>query len=200
MSIEKLLEDVKSSLDKNTAMQAEVLAAVKANTGTMETLVEGRADAIAALTSNNDDKPAPTRKTRAKKADAEPETDKADEKKAEDKKAEPETAAKWSPDLSPDGLRAAFSPYLTGETDPDKKKARIANVSAILAEIGVETINPIEGKKALETDDDKRRALFYLERFKAGLPVDFNADYDFNADPTTQDVKAEEPADADLVG
>ena len=194
MSIEKLLEDVKASLDKNTAQQGEILAALKSNTATMETLIEGRTDAIAALTSNSDDKPTPTRKPRAKKADPEPEAEKAEEKKPEPKKAE------WSPDLSADGLRSAFSPYLTAVKDDADKKARIANVSAILSEIGVETINPIEGKKALETDEDKRRALFYLERFKAGLPVDFNADYDFNADPTTQDVKAEEPADADLVG
>lgn len=193
MSIEKLLEDVKASLDKNTAMQGEVLAALKSNNSTMETLVEGRADAIAALTSNKDDeKPATTRKPRTKKADPEPEPEKVE-------KTEPKKAA-WSPDITVDGLRAAFTPYLTGETDPEKKKARIANVSAILAEIGVETINPMEGKKALETDEDKRRAVFYVERYKAGLPVDFNADYDFDADPTKQDEKAEEPAEDDMVG
>ena len=176
MSIEAVLE-------KNTAQLGEVLAALQANTAMLATLNEGRAVALEQLTAK----------------DAEPA--KPAKRKAAPKKEEPAPEAGWNPDLSPDGLRAAFVPYLTGpETkDADVKAERVSNVGAILSELGVQSINPADGKTHLEEDIDKRKAVFFVARFNAGLPVDFKADYDFDADPLTQ---ATEPAasDDDLVG
>lgn len=190
--LEEKIEALTLALDKNTAQIGELLAATGTNTKTLETLIAGREEALEQLTSKDAEPKKPAKKKpAAKKAEPEPET-KAEEKPA----AEPEA---WNPDLSPEAMRDAFTPYLTGTSDEAEKKTRVSNVTAILNELGAESINPKEGKKHLESEDDKRKALFYVSRFTAGLPVDFNADYDFNADPLTQE-SASGGSDDDLVG
>lgn len=179
MSIEAILE-------KNTAQLGEVLAALQANTAMLEKLHEGREAALEQLTAKDAEPAKPAKRKPAAK------------KEEEKKKEEPEADTGWNPDLSPDGLRAAFVPYLTGPEAKDAavKAERVGNVGAILAELGVQSINPAEGKTHLEEEIDKRKAVFFVTRFNAGLPVDFKADYDFDADPLTQDASS----DDDLVG
>ena len=196
MTLEELVNANTTAVEKNTGMLTEVLAALGSNTELLKAVQEGRAEAIAKLT----EKPAPATRSRTKKKDEEPEKDEAKEETAEPKKEE---TASWEPDLSPEGMRAAFGALLVPDgkqLDDETKKKEIAKVHSILAELGVESVNPAEGKSHIESDDDKRKAVFYVSRFAAGLPVDFKADYDFNEDPLTQAVPdKEEPAD-DLIG
>lgn len=203
MSIEAKIEALTVATDKNTAQLAEVLAALQGNTAIMTTLNDGRTEALAALTAKDAEAPKPAPRSRKKAATEETQTETTTDtaSAAETGGADTEGADTegWNPDISVDGMRAVFTGYMTSTADADEKAKRVANVQAILAELGADAINPMAGKKHIETDDDKRKALFYVARFDAGLPVNFQADYDFNADPLTQDV---EPAagDDDLVG
>lgn len=192
MALEELIAAQTAAVEKNTAQMGEVLAALATNTATLEAMNEGRNAAIEQLTAKDAEPKKPAKRTPKKKKDAEPETKK-------EEKADPEPEG-WDPDITADGLRGAFTPYLTGTDDDDEKKKRIENVNAILAEIGAECLNPIAGKKHIDNDDDRRRAVFYVGRFAAGLPVDFKADYDFNADPLTQATEESSSGNEDLVG
>lgn len=198
MSIEAKIEALTAAIEKNTAQQGELIAVLTKNTDTMGVMIDGRQEALEALTSKDAEPKKPAKKAAAKKAKEEPA---AEEPAAEEPKEEPKTKAKadaWDPDLSAEGIRNHFVPYISGATGDEKQK-RVDQLAGILAELGADTINPTEGKTHLESDDDRRKAVFYITRYANGLPVDFKADYDFNADPLTQ---ATEPAasDDDLVG
>lgn len=195
MSIDELIKSHITALDKNTAQLGEVLAALQGNTTTMTTLIEGRQEALEALTAKDAPAAKPARRTSKKKDDAE--TDTAED---ETETKQPETvAAAFKPDISEDGLRALAVGYLTGGDDKGKAD-RVSNVQAMLQHFGAESINPVEGKKSLDGDDVRTQAAFFLTRYAAGEKVDFKADYDFGADPLGQSGATAAAADDDMVG
>ena len=196
MSIEAKIEALTAATEKNTAQMGELIAVLGKNTDTMGVMIDGRQEALEALTSKDAEPKKPAKKAAAKKPKEEPA---AEEAKEEAKPKAEEKPAAWNPDISADGIRQHFVPYLTG-ADGEEKQKRVEHLSAILKELGAESINPAAGKTHLESDDDRRKAVFYITRYANGLPVDFKADYDFDADPLTQATEPAASDDDDLVG
>jgi len=98
-------------------------------------------------------------------------------------KEEPAAAA-----AVPDGekTKGIFSAWFSSTNDEGERAARREFIAQISGAIGA-TVSTAD-------EDGRRKALFYLERKKSGLDVDFKAEYDFAGDPK-QDVGAEdEPA------
>lgn len=89
----------------------------------------------------------------------------------------------------------AFKEYVgawTGEVDkesPERAK-RVDLLRAIASNFGV-------GAKFPELFPHVKEAVWYIERSKAGLPVDFKADVDFDSDPA---IGGAAPADEDEFG
>lgn len=182
----------------------ELTAAMRENTEMLKTMNAGREEALAALIAKEGTATgaAATTTRRGRKPAAEA---------AATTSTEPESkgvaAATWNPDTSVDGMRAIVGPYLD-QKDADVKAANAANVRAVLEHLGADCLNPIPAKpdaKALEGEDERRQAAFFITRFREGLTVDFSAEYDFTSDPCSQGdpEPAAEPAaaaDDDLLG
>lgn len=180
----------------------ELTAAVKELTEVTKVMNAGREEALKALQeqAKNEGAPAASRRSRASKKDEA----QADTAPAAETAAPASDAPSWNPDLSKDGTRKLVGDYLNVE-DAEAKKARTANVKAVLAHFGADAMNPIADRpeiKSVEGDDERRQAVFYITRFANGLTVDFSADYDFNSDPLTQgdmEPAAEPAADDDIL-
>lgn len=161
----------------------EHAAALKANTAILERVVAGQGAAMERL---ENAKPATTRG--AKKAAeatvvAEPAA-KTEEKVAETPKTEAAPAVPKIKLGDGEALKAYVSAW-TGSTDDAEERAkRVDLLKAIAAHLGV-------APKFGELMGNVREVQFYIERAKAGLPVDFNADYDFDGSP---DQGGSEPA------
>jgi hypothetical protein len=77
-----------------------------------------------------------------------------------------------------DTLKAYVSEW-TGAVTGDDKVKRVDLLKAIAQHLGVEPkFAPLSADAA-----KLKQALFFIERSKADLPVDFSADYDFAGDP-----------------
>ena len=172
----------------------ELTAAVQENTEQLKQMNAGREESLKALLESAKDDGKPARTTRAKKT----------ETAAAEPAASTASAPSWNPDLSVNATRSLVGDYLAQDDNPEAKKARTDSVKAVFAHFGADVFNPIESRpdaKAIEGDDNRRQAVFFITRFANGLTVDFKADYDFNADPLTQGelepAAAEEAADED---
>jgi hypothetical protein len=167
------------------------------NTDALERLLAGREDALEQL--KNAASPAATgTRSRAKKVDTVAETvvengAAAAATTAATASVETKTVAR-PVDATNDELKARIAAWLG--TDPAQQAERKPQLAALLAQLGSPAV---AGEKSTITDEQRYHATFYVERFKAGLPVDFGADYDFDGDPLNQDAPAadEEPAAAE---
>lgn len=90
-------------------------------------------------------------------------------------KEEPKADAP-KPAIDGEALKSAFGKWF-GETDDESERAeRRGFVEQIVKKLGAR-ISELKG-------DDLKKAAFYLARKRAGVEVDFSADYDFDGDPT----------------
>lgn len=95
---------------------------------------------------------------------------------------EPEAPTATFPHLTiktEDALKAHISAWTGGTEDAAEKAARVQFLKDMAAEFGCA---PKFSEFAAEPERLKK-SVFYVDRKKAGLPVDFGADYDFDGDP-----------------
>lgn len=99
---------------------------------------------------------------------------------------QPETAAAEEPAASflptmqsADDLKAHLGGWGNAAPSPEDRAARVQFLKDMATSFGT------EAKAALLFADATwlQKTLFYIERHKAGLPIDFKADYDFDGDP-----------------
>lgn len=106
---------------------------------------------------------------------------KAAAKKAEEKAPEPEPKS-FLPAIKTgdaDALKAHIGGWTGATDDADEKKARVAFLKDMANHFGCEA-----KFGELAADDDRlKQTLFYVERKKVGLDVNFSHDYDFDGDP-----------------
>lgn len=162
----------------------ENTAALRENTEALKQMNAGRDEALKALQEQAKGEGSSARKPRAAAKKEEPAAEPAEI--AAGAAGEPSW---WNPDISVVGMRGLVGDYIGQDADADAKTARTANVKAVLAHFGVDAVNPLDNKptaKAIKGDDNRRQAAFFITRFANGVPVDFSADYDFNADPLAQ--------------
>ena len=176
MSLEQAL------IDNTKALEA-LAAATAILSANQERFIAGQEAALVKL---GDVKPAT--RTRAK-AEPAAETPKTAEVKP---KAEP--AASTALPTDADGLKTFVGAWTCATDDAAERTKRVDFLKAIAAELGVAAKF---GELAAATDGIKK-TVFFIERKKAGLPVDFNADYDFDAEPTQGD--GEPAVDDDDIG
>ncbi|AOR76518.1 hypothetical protein [Novosphingobium resinovorum] len=116
---------------------------------------------------------------------------------ATEKAPEVEAVKSFLPDIKTgdgDALKAHIQPWLGAVAKGTPEAAeRVGFLKAIAEHFGVEAkFGPLA-----EGDDRLKQTLFYFERKKAGKPVDFKVDYDFDGDPEQE---AEAPAGDDDFG
>lgn len=168
MSLEAALAEHTEALKANTAV-------TQANTAICERLVAGQSAAMEKLAEKQE-------AARTGKAPT------AAEKKAAEKAAEVAAAAAAKPETTPpvttgqkvptntEEMKAYISGW-TGSTDnADERAARVQFLKDLAKHFGV---NPAMS----ELVPHAKLTVFYIERKKAGQPVDFSADYDFEGDP-----------------
>jgi hypothetical protein len=107
------------------------------------------------------------------------------------------TAAYRASDFSRDQVKNEFIGWLGETTDMSERKTRSEFVTAIGQHFGV--TKPFDPTNGLADDDARKQTLFFLRRKRAGLDVNFSADYDFDADPLAADNVADD-SDIDPLG
>lgn len=185
MSIEALIAD-------HTAQLGAMTEALKANTAILERVVAGQQAALEKIEGAK----APTaRKPRAAAAPAaeapaaeapaaeEPGKSPPEEPAATGSGADGAASASESPlstlvSVASTGAEAmkAYVSSWTGEGTDEERATKVTNLKAIAAELNV-------GLKFAELVPHAEKVVFYIERYKLGLPVDLKADYDFAGDP-----------------
>jgi hypothetical protein len=153
---------------------ADNTAALKAHTAVMTTVAanqdrllvgqQAAIDKIEGGGKGGKGKPAETKETKTDKKNTATETADADVKK---------TAVAW----------------MEGKDDAAKKAAG-AFLADMLAHFGCG--GKLTGPESKLNAEQRKQAKFYIERKAAGLPVDFNAEYDFDGDPKQGAAAAEE--------
>ncbi|MBB5986007.1 hypothetical protein [Sphingobium lignivorans] len=169
------LEEALLEATKGMAALTEMLKITAQN---QERLIAGQAAAIEKV------QPETRTRTRAKKDEPTPAAAPAETETAE---APPPASTDSSPtfttEVSDDELKIVASTYLAGEKDKGMEALQIAKdfIPSIAAEFGSPKLCGPESKL---TPAERVKAWFFLKRKSAGLPVDFNGDYDFDGDPT----------------
>ena len=93
----------------------------------------------------------------------------------------PAAAAAAAPEVTDADIRAAATAWMDG-TSVEERTAAAAKMSTILAQFGVG--GKLTGPESVLDADQRKQARFYIQRWAAGLTVDFGADYDFDGEPT----------------
>lgn len=166
------------------ALLAENTAALTTNTAILERVILGQEVAMAKLEGVTT-----ARKPRATKAAEDaalPAGNVASNESAPVATATPAAAAVSASDPTQDDLKALAMKWRETAADQAAKDVQNALLVAIVAKIGAVKLTGPEGP----TDPDQiGQAMFYIGRAAAGLPVDLNADYDFDG-PVDQGVAA----------
>ncbi len=127
---------------------------------------------------------ATTTRTRRTKADDAAEQTPA----AEQVQPEPEPVKSFLPDVTDEASLKAYVSAWTGAVEGADRAKRVELLKAISAHFGVEPkFAPLSADAAR-----LKQVLFFIERSKAGQPVDFGADYDFAGDPAQGAAAADE--------
>lgn len=165
------------------ALLAENTAALTTQTAILERVLLGQEAAMAKLEGAT----TTARKPRATKAAEETAAPTGNaEASAPAATATPADAAASASDPTQDDLKALAMKWRGTAADQAAKDVQNTLLVAIVAKIGAAKLTGPEGP----TDPDQiRQAMFYIERASAGLPVDLNADYDFDG-PVDQGVAA----------
>lgn len=172
------------------AALADLTAAVKANSALLERVVAGQQAAIEKLEGGA--KPASTRGRKPAAEQPKAETP----APAETPTPAPAAPAKPATALPKDAdeLKAFVSAWTGGTDDADERKARVDFLKAIAQELGVEA----KFAALAGAEDGIKKTVFYINRKKEGLSVDFSADYDFDSDPAQDAVGNEDTSDDDF--
>lgn len=174
---------LEAALAEHGALMKAHTEALNANTKILESVVAGQKAALEKL---GDGKATPG--TRATKKD---------EPKTTPPKDEPKPTAEESTGrvVTDDDLKKAGAALMQGKSKDDQGK--IANTLKDMLEwMGLDRAAKLTGPEAKLTDAQRKQALFFIERWTAGLSVDFNADYDFDG-PVDQGAEAAADGDAD---
>lgn len=169
MSLEQKIEKLTEALAKNNELLTAVVAGQKA---AMTKLTEA---STVTTTSNK----------AANTADNTTSTRRGRPPKVETPAKESKTTS--SVEFTNEMLKEATLPWMTAAKG-DEKAAIKDFLKALTTEFGVTKVTEIADQ------DELKRALFYVARRKEGLEVDFNAEYDFDGEPT-QDVGGSEAED-----
>jgi hypothetical protein len=153
------------------AALAEHTAALKENTAILTRIVAGQKEALEKVDARLG--AAPTKPAAAKKEEPKP----ADPVKEEVKPV----AAATVQVVNKDDVKNAALKWMDGKSADDRKAAS-EKLKEVLAHFGRED-EKLTGPDAKLNDDECKQAKFFIERWAAGLTVDFNADYDFDGDP-----------------
>lgn len=170
MSLEQKIEELAAALVENTDILKQLVAGQKAaievvKQGNPATATRGRKAKDTPATPNTSDAPADTA---SGAEDAKTASDEAPTPPSEEKSEQAPAAEKEKPTFSV----AAKKWMDKEEKGTDAYKARGAKVVAILANFGA-------GKMSELKDEDEAKAMFFLKRTAKGLPVTFDAAYDF---------------------
>ena len=92
-----------------------------------------------------------------------------------------------------DGLKAHVGAWTGATEDADERAKRVGVLKAMAEHFGCA---PKFAELAADADRLKQ-SLFFIERAKAGLPIDFKADYDFGGDPKQDGGASEVAAEED---
>lgn len=161
MSIEALLAE-------NTKAVQDLIAAIGVNSGHLERVIAGQEAAMAKL----DGKPAP--KSRAKKEDTPPAT----EKKVEPAAEEPKKTAVFSLPSTEAEMKAYVAAWTGATDDADERASRVDFLKALATHFGGKGYGAL-----VQSEETAKQAVFFIERKKLGLKVDLNAEYDFDGEP-----------------
>ena len=174
------------------AALADLTAAVKANSALLERVVAGQQVAIEKLEGGA--KPASTRGR--KPAAEQPKAETPAPAVTETPAPAPAAAAKPATALPKDAdeLKAFMSAWTGATDDVVERKARVDFLKAIAQELGVEA----KFAALAGAEDGIKKTVFYINRKKEGLTVDFSADYDFDGDPAQDAVGNEDASDDDF--
>lgn len=167
------------------ALLAENTAALTTQTAILERVLLGQEAAMAKLEGATT-----ARKPRATKAAEETTAQtgnaEASSESAPAATATPAAGAASASEPTQNDLKALAMKWRETAADQAAKDVQNALLVAIVAKIGAVKLTGPEGP----TDPDQiGQVMFYIERAAAGLPVDLNADYDFNG-PVDQGVAA----------
>jgi hypothetical protein len=172
MSIDAALAPFLAALEANTA-------AKNRNNDLLERVVAGQALAIEKIEPAKTAKSTKTKDTPAAGAAPTPEPEKA-----------VETITEAADTVVSDAdVKAAAVAWMDGKSKEDRLEAS-KKLTAALAFFGVG--GKLTGEESKLDDDQRKQAKFFIERWAAGLTVDFNTDYDFDGEPT-QDAGGEDP-------
>lgn len=174
MSLEAALAANTEALTAHT----EVMKAVVAN---QERLLAGQQAAIEKIEA--------PKATRARTKDEPSKETKAEPVK--ETKVEPVKAAA---DTTDDDIKAAAAAWTNGASQEARMDAA-CKMKSVLEHFGVG--GKLTGPESKLDADMRKQTVFFIKRWAAGLPVDFNADYDFDGDPKQG---AAEAASDDLLG
>lgn len=189
MSLEQKIEELTGTI-------SALVAVMERTAANQERLLAGQEKAIEAVKAGN-----PTTATRgrkAKEATPTPNEEPADTASgAGDAKtaSEPAEEKKADPEPAPAAEKATFGVAAKKWMDKEEKgtdayKARGAKVVGILAHFGA-------GKMSELKDEDDAKAMFFLKRTAKGLPVNFEAAYDFDGPADQEEPVAAEVASDD---
>lgn len=183
------LEQFIAALQENTAATAK-------NNELLERVIAGQNAAIEKI-----EAPKATRK----KADPATETPAA-AAAAEPTTETPAAAAEPTAEVTDDEVKAEALAWMAdvdpaGAADPAKKDVAKRTAcadffKAIVTHFGLN--GTLTGPKAELNAEQRKQALFYLRRRRAGLSVDFNADYDFDGDPAQGGGASDTSADDEI--
>lgn len=168
---------LETHLAENTAAAKELTAALTRVAENQERLIAGQEKAIEKIEAG---KGAASRTT--KKAESAPE--KSTPEPAAEKKAAEETG------VTDADVKAAATAWMNGKSKEQRAEAA-EFIFAMLDEFGIDN-RMLTGPESKLSAEQRKQALFYIQRKAAGLPVDFKADYDFDGDPT-QGADEEDP-------
>lgn len=177
---------IEAKIDELIASQNALAAAIAAQTAITERVVLGQQAAIEKLEGA---KAASTgTRTRRKAGDDAAATPAAEE---QGNAAPADTASgvdaassasEAKPVLNADGMKALCGAFTKAAADDTDRAARVAWLKSLAGYFFPN--GDVVGTAALvATPDNAKKAEFFIERKKAGLDVDFGAEYDFDGDP-----------------
>lgn len=175
MSLEQLIADNTAALNANTEAQRE-------NTARVMELIAASAEARAVIDRMEPGGSKPATRSRKAKDEAPAAAATTETPAAETPAAAAATETKPGArtrniDLSPDAVREQFATWLSGDANAEEQGRRAGIAGAIVQHFGAANL------RSFADDEQRYYALFYLERAKAGLKIDFNQEYDFDGDP-----------------
>lgn len=171
MSLEAALAEHTAALKENNVLLTQVVAGQKA---ALEKIGEGKAGTNRAPK----DKPAAPPAAGAEQ----PKT---------------ESTATNAAAITDDDLKATAAAWMAGKP-AEERKAAAEKIFEMLEWMGFTRKDKLTGPESKLTDEQRKQAKFFIQRWAAGATVDFNTDYDFDGDPA-QGAAAAEP-DADPFG